>query len=177
MWYMVPDLARRHLPALCVPRIIHDEPNAILNAEPPVLIDANFSTLWCESDAWSADNVFAILNSTWGELCMEALGSTLGGGALKLEATHLRQLPIPAFSGSEKESLRGLVREILDSEITVGEFRNHREKIDRIVFSALAQRKISVGETKAIVEKLARIVRSLRNKRRRHHKPGALDNE
>lgn len=169
MWYMVPDLAPRHLPSLCVPRIIHDEPNAILNAKPPVLIDANFSTLWCEGDAWSAECVFAILNSTWGELCMEALGATLGGGALKLEATHLRQLPIPAFSGSEKESLQNLVREALDSECTVSEFRRHRARIDRVVISALVQRKVSMSEAKTTVEKLARIIRSLRTKRRRHH--------
>ena len=169
MWYMVPDLAPRHLPSLCVPRIIHDEPNAILNADPPVLIDANFSTLWCEGDTWTAESVFAILNSTWGELCMEALGATLGGGALKLEATHLRQLPIPAFSGSAKESLRSLVREALDSECTLSELRHHRTKIDRVVLSALAQRKVSVTEVKAIVEKLAGIIHSLRAKRRRHH--------
>jgi len=169
MWYMVPDLAPRHLPSLCVPRIIHDEPNAILNADPPVLIDANFSTLWCEGDTWTAESVFAILNSTWGELCMEALGATLGGGALKLEATHLRQLPIPAFSGSEKESLRSLVREALDLERTMSELRHHRTKIDRVVLSALAQRKVSVTEVKAIVEKLGGIIHSLRAKRRRHH--------
>lgn len=29
---------------------------------------------------------------------MEALGTPLGGGALKLEATHLKQLPIPLLS-------------------------------------------------------------------------------
>jgi hypothetical protein len=177
MWYMVPDPAPRHLPSLCVPRIIHDEPNAILNAEPPVLIDANFSTLWCEGDAWSAESVFAILNSTWGALCMEALGSTLGGGALKLEATHLRQLPIPAFSGSEKETLRSLVCEMLDSVGTASEFQHHRAKIDRVVVSALMKRKVSVSEAKATVEKLAGISGSLRAKRRQHHNHETLDEE
>ena len=175
MWYMLPDFAPRHFPSLCVPRIIHDEPNAILNAEPPVLIDANFSTLWCEGDAWSAESVFAILNSTWGELCMEALGSTLGGGALKLEATHLRQLPTPAFSGLEKERLRSLVSEFLDSKCTRSEFRHYRAKIDRVVVSALNQREVSASEAKATVEKLAGIVRSLRAKRRRNHNHETLN--
>lgn len=175
MWYMVPDLAPRHLPSLCVPRIIHDEPNAILNAEPPVLIDANFSTLWCEGDTWNSESVFAVLNSTWGELCMEALGSTLGGGALKLEATHLRQFPIPAFSAVERESLRSLVRETLDSKCTVSESRHHRAEIDRVVISALTQRKVAVSEAKATVEKLSGIVRLLRAKRRRNHNHETLD--
>lgn len=168
MWYMVPDFAPRHIPSLCVPRIINDVPNAILNAEPPVLIDANFSTLWCEGGAWNAEDVFAILNSTWGELCMESLGATLGGGALKLEATHLRQLPIPALSGSEKENLRRHVREALDSECLLNDFRYHRAKIDWIVVSALAQRKVSVSEAKAYVEELELLIRSLRAKRRRN---------
>src|SRR5207247_2542052 len=106
-----------------------------------------------------------------------ALGATLGGGALKLEATHLRQLPIPIFSGSDKESLRNLVRETLDSECTVSEFRHHRVKIDRVVVSALAKRRVSVDETNATVEKLAGIIRSLRAKRRRHHHNITLDEE
>lgn len=167
MWYMVPDLAPRHLPSLCVPRIIHDKPTAILNSESPVLIDANFSTLWCEDDQWDSKVVFAVLNSTWGELCMESLGATLGGGALKLEATHLRQLPIPALSGSEKERLRSIVREALDSGCLVNEFRYCRDKIDRIIVAALAQRRVSVSEVNAYTEKLEAIVRSLRAKRRR----------
>jgi hypothetical protein len=177
MWYMVPDFAPRHTPSLCVPRIIHNEPIAILNAEPPVLVDANFSTLWCESDAWSAESVFATLNSTWGELCMEALGATLGGGALKLEATHLRQLPVPVFSNSAQERLRSLAREALDSARTMNEFRHHRSKIDQVVISALSQRQVSVNETKGVVEELAGLIRTLRAKRRRNHNYKALDEE
>jgi hypothetical protein len=168
MWYMVPDFSPRHLPALCVPRIIHDEPSAILNSEPPVLIDANFSTLWCEGNGWSAEAVFAILNSTWGELCMEALGATLGGGALKLEATHLRQLPVPSFSDSQKQSLRIFACELLEAHCPSTGFRQHRGRIDQMVVSALARRKISKREVKVSVDKLAAIIRSLRAKRRRN---------
>ncbi len=177
MWYMMPDFAPRHTPLLCVPRIVHDEPIAILNAEPPVLVDANFSTLWCESAAWSAESLFAILNSAWGELCMEALGATLGGGALKLEATHLRQLPVPVFSSSAKERLGSLAREALDSACTINEFRHHRSEIDQVVISALSQGQVSVKETEEAVEKLAGLIRTLRAKRRRNHKYKALDAE
>ena len=37
---------------------------------------------------------------------MEALGTPMGGGALKLEATHLRRLPVPLFDDHEIEQLR-----------------------------------------------------------------------
>ncbi|MBI4228017.1 MAG: hypothetical protein HY600_07095 [Candidatus Omnitrophica bacterium] len=177
MWYMIPDFAPRHIPSLCVPRIIHDAPRAILNAKPPLLVDANFSALWCEDDRWNPETVFAIFNSTWGELCMEALGVSLGGGALKLEATHLRRLPIPIFSGSAKGRLRSFARAALETASTAIGFRRHRAKIDRIVFSALARRQLSSGEINATVEKLTRIIRALRAKRRRNHHDEATEEE
>ena len=108
---------------------------------------------------------------------LEALGATLGGGALKLEATHLRQLPVAAFSDSQKQSLRGFVCEGLEANCPFTEFRHHRVKIDQVVISALAQRKVSASEAKAFVKKLAAIIRSLRAKRRRKHEPEALDEE
>lgn len=175
MWYMVPDFAPRHLPSLCVPRIIHDAPNAILNADPPVLIDANFSTLWCQDDRWNAKHIFAILNSTWGELCMESLGATLGGGALKLEATHLRQLPIPVLSDSQKESLSKIVSEAIDSKCLVNEFRNQRTKVDRLIIAALLRRRVSVSEAQTYIKKLEAVSRFLRAKRRRTCVHAVLD--
>lgn len=167
MWYMIPDFAPRHLGALCVPRVIHDEPRAVLNSDPPVLLDANFSTLWCEGNEWSSEAVFAVLNSTWGELCMEALGATLGGGALKLEAAHLRQLPLPTFSAAQKENMRCLVRSALDASITASAYGRYRAKIDQVVLSALAKRTLSTGEARASVQDIAETVRALRAKRRR----------
>ena len=177
MWYMVPDFTPRHTASVCVPRVIHDKPNAILNADPPVLIDANFSTLWCESDTWTAESIFAILHSTWGELCMEALGATLGGGALKLEATHLRQLPLPVLSGSAKRRLWSLTRETLDLTHDMTKWRYYRLQIDQVVISALAQRSMSVNDTKATVEKLTQLIQSLRAKRRRNQMRNAMEEE
>lgn len=170
LWYMVPDFAPRHLPGLLVPRIIHDEPMAILNAEPPVLIDANFSTLWCENDAWSAAGIFALLNSTWCRLCMEALGTTLGGGALKLEATHLRQLPIPVFSNEAKEKMRQLACRMLDSEPKAKSLQPIQSKIDQFVISAFAQRQLPLRETTQIAESFAEHIQKLRDKRRRNYR-------
>ena len=170
MWYMIPDFTSRHLAHLCVPRIIHDEPRAILNSVSPVLLDANFSTIWGEGRDWSPDLVFAILNSTWGELCMESLGATLGGGALKLEATHLRQLPLPTFSETQREEIRCLVREVIDASFTTVDHDRSRVKIDQVIVSALAERKLSEVEAKTSVKKLAKLVLELRSKRRQKPK-------
>jgi hypothetical protein len=167
MWYMVPDLAPRHSPSLCVPRVVHEEPRAILNARPPVLIDANFSTLWAEKGACYPETIFAVLNSTWGEFCMEALGATLGGGALKLEATHLRQLPFPLLSGQECELLRNITREAIDSARVVEAFGDYRAKIDHVVVSSLAQRRQPASKTQETVDVLSGLISSLRARRRR----------
>jgi hypothetical protein len=103
------------------------------NVEPRILIDANFSTFWAPSNNWSAPALKALLNSTWCQLVMESLGTPMGGGALKLEAAHLRKLPIPALSETEKEKLHieGLQLRRA-SEKT-------RERIDKIVFEALCK--------------------------------------
>lgn len=167
MWYMIPDFAPRHIAALCVPRIIHEEPRAILNSESPVLIDANFSTLWFEGTEWRSEEVFAVLNSTWGQLCMEALGATLGGGALKLEATHLRQLPLPMFSGAQKEKIRRATRELLDMDLSANAYERHRVKIDQVIVSALAARTLSEADAQESLKKLTDIALALRAKRRR----------
>ena len=100
-WYMLPPFVRRHLPDAFIPRINHGVPLVAENATPPVLIDANFSTLWGDSCSWTGPALCALFNSSWSRACMEALGTPLGGGALKLEATQLKQLPIPMLDGED----------------------------------------------------------------------------
>lgn len=105
-WYMLPDFAPRHRPDLFLARVNNSHPVAYLNASEPVLIDANFSTLWLDpTAAISKLALLAILNSSWCTAAMELLGSVMGGGALKLEATHLRRLPIPAVSSAAWRAL------------------------------------------------------------------------
>lgn len=104
-WYMLPEFAPRHLPAVFIPRINHNLPWVESNLDPPVLIDANFATLRVSFGNWTRYALKALLNSVWCRVAMEALGTPMGGGALKLEATHLRRLPVPALSDSEKDEL------------------------------------------------------------------------
>ncbi len=97
-WYMLPNFKPRHLPDAFVPRVIHGQPMTYLNADPKVLIDANFSTLRSARGGWTPGAIAALLNSAWCRAAMEATGTPLGGGALKLEASHLRCLPVPALA-------------------------------------------------------------------------------
>lgn len=111
-WYMLPAFTARHLPAIFTPRINHGTPAVALNTQPPVLIDANFSTLWAEQRQWTAHALYALFQSSWCRAAMEAAGTPLGGGALKLEATHIRQVPIPAFSLRDCERLAALGQQL-----------------------------------------------------------------
>ena len=104
-WYMLPAFADRHRPQAFIPRIIHRAPTAYSNFDPPLLIDANFSTLWAQNGGWTSLSLAAFLNSTWCRANMEALGTPMGGGALKLEAVHLKALPVPKL---DVEQIRGI---------------------------------------------------------------------
>ena len=124
-WYMLPDFVPRHLPAAFVPRVNHGLPWAEINLDPPLLIDANFSTFWIPEGNWTRHALKALLNSIWCRALMEALGTPLGGGALKLEATHLRHMPVPALSDAAKVELdsvgKHLTRDALAAQARVDE--------------------------------------------------------
>ncbi len=104
-WYMLPDFTSRHRPAAFVARVNYKQPWVEANLDPPILIDANFCTFWSTSGLWTRFALKALLNSVWCRTVMEALGTTLGGGALKLEASHLRRMPVPHLSREAIELL------------------------------------------------------------------------
>lgn len=166
-WYMLPDFAPRHLPSLFLPRIVHGQAKPILNSMPPVLVDANFSTLWCDGEAWGPNAVFALLSSTWAQLCMEATGSPMGGGALKLEATHLRDFPLPEMAPRQWTELDRMGADALTAaSLGKGTARIAR-RIDRLILSALAGKMFSDSEADRLVAALSEVVDRLRLKRRR----------
>lgn len=111
-WYMLPAFTARHMPAIFIPRINHGTPVVALNAQPSILIDANFSTVWSEETWWTKHALYALFRSSWCRAGMEAAGTPLGGGALKLEATHIRQLPVPLLSKSDCRRLDTLGRRL-----------------------------------------------------------------
>lgn len=111
-WYMLPAFTARHLPVIFTPRINHGTPVVALNTQPPILIDANFSTLWAEERKWTAHALYALFHSSWCRAAMESVGTPLGGGALKLEATHIRQVPIPPLSERDCERIATLGQQL-----------------------------------------------------------------
>jgi hypothetical protein len=114
-WYMLPAFTARHLPAVFAPRINHGTPAVALNMQPPILIDANFSTAWSDEKGWTSHALYALFNSSWCRAGMEAAGTPLGGGALKLEATHIRQLPVPPLTDGDCQRLDILGRQLTAS--------------------------------------------------------------
>jgi tRNA1(Val) A37 N6-methylase TrmN6 len=130
-WFMLPPLTHRHRPDLFVARINYEHPKTMLNPGRAVIIDANFSTLWIEPTKSGPDILafLALMNSTWCLTAMELLGTVMGGGALKLEATHIRRLPIPKLSSEDWEQLRVLGQAL----VTDGSHHRILEEIDNLI--------------------------------------------
>jgi len=147
-WYMLPDFAARHLPAAFVARVNHGLPWAESNLEPPILIDANFSTLWAPRGNWTRYALKALLNSGWCRALMESLGTPMGGGALKLEAAHLRQLHVPLLSDADKERLDALGKDLTKGNGPV----SHR--IDEIILGTV----LSKASSRLSCSELARAI-------------------
>jgi len=160
-WYMLPDFTRRHLPDLFIPRINHRSPQVFLNCTPPVLIDANFSTLWTTDTCWTPSALFALLSSAWARVCMEAIGTPLGGGALKLEATQLRNLPLPQLTDDNLKDLHRLGEDLISQPKTL-------EEIDHLVVSSiLAQTNYERREGQELVKEICKLINSLSQQRQR----------
>lgn len=149
-WYMLPPLARRHLPDLLAPRINHLHPKVILNSDERTIIDANFSTIWLEEGARvDAYGLLACLNSSWAVAAMELTAAVMGGGALKLEAAHLRHLPIPALPAEQWSELSTLGRQLASGTDT--------EKILSTVNLIIAKALFGEERASSALEKLERI--------------------
>lgn len=108
-WYMLPDFASRHLPDVFLARVNAATPKAYLNEDRKCFVDANFSTMWVQpTSKWTASTLLAFMNSAWAQAVIECSGAVMGGGALKVEATHLRRLPLPEITDAEIQQLDAL---------------------------------------------------------------------
>jgi len=133
-WYQIPPLRLRHTPDIYLARVNGGFVTPYFNTERSLAVDANFSTLWTtKEDAVDAAAMLGLLSSSWTRAFLEATGTVLGGGALKVEATHLRRLVLPAPDASTTRTL---------SKLTTA-WRNGNEEpgvielIDRTVISEL----------------------------------------
>lgn len=135
-WYMLPDFAARHRPDVFIARVNSDQPRAILNPQRAALVDANFATLWLSSTSTaSADLLIAYLNSTLAAALFEHIGSIMGGGALKVEATHLASFPVPAFSPVAAKELAFLGRRLTSAASK--DVAEVRSAIDAVVYATV----------------------------------------
>ena len=160
-WYMLPDFAPRHIPSALIPRVNSGPPWVEANLNRPCLVDANFSTLWSEDSGWTRHALKAVLNSAWCCSYMEAAGTQLGGGALKLEATHLRQLPLPLFSEETRDELDLLGKQLERDNTEV------LSRIDQLVLRvAFPEANASTLETTAT--QLREVIQSVSSARQRN---------
>jgi hypothetical protein len=149
-WYMLPPFTKRHIPDLFIPRVNGLHPITRLNTGCKYLVDANFSTIWISDGYHNHNNysLLALLNSSWCIVAMEEYGTVMGGGALKLEATQIKKLPIPVLSTVTVEELSALGEELTH---TSNDTYKILTQIDLIVLSAL-------GFKNGIENKLADLV-------------------
>jgi len=97
-WYHLPDLATRHRPDLFMARVNALHPVVYGNTNRRWVIDANFTTLVQANDAEvSLSALLAFLNSALVQAHFETSATVLGGGALKVEASHVRRTPVPSL--------------------------------------------------------------------------------
>ena len=160
-WYMLPDFTPRHLPAAFVARVNHKRPWVEVNLDPPVLIDANFSSIWSTRGVWTRFGLKAMLNSVWCRTLMEALGTPLGGGALKLDASHIRRMPIPQLS---EQAIRNLNK--AGNELTQ-ESPGAQAAIDDIVLRGVVGSDVQERELRSLSTNLEARSRRLHLERQR----------
>ncbi|HBO6814853.1 N-6 DNA methylase [Pseudomonas aeruginosa] len=146
-WYMLPDFAPRHLPDVLLARVNSATPKAYLNEGRECLVDANFCTLWtAEKSTWTAHALLAFMNSAWAQAAIERSGAVMGGGALKVEATHLRRLPVPNFGAQRLHMLSelgGQLAEGTDAQATLAE-------IDELIAQTLGCDQAGTAELREI---------------------------
>lgn len=163
-WYMLPPFSRRHMPDAFVARINQSAPTVVANLNPPLIIDANFSTLWAGNSDWNTRSIVALLNSSWAKACMECTGTPLGGGALKLEATHLRRLPIPRLTDKEIEKLSDAGADLLRDQSHPSWLQ---DAIDAVVLGAVFRADEEGRDLTRIALELREVANSLATSRQR----------
>lgn len=168
-WYMLPDFAERHRPLLFVARVNSSAPSFIVNSDPPTLIDANFSTIYGHSESMPPLALMALLNSTWCRACAECIGTPMGGGALKLEATQLRKLPLPVLTPDAMSRLAEIGRSL--SRSTAARAEDLVPTIDDVVLHSLVT---APQDVEATCSRLLAFIAERREQRTRAPKEAML---
>lgn len=137
-WYMLPPLKERHVPNLCISRVCGESPETMFvnqRSGKEIIVDANFITLW-NPDCHAQVIAFVLLNSTWAKLFLEVAGTTMGGGALKVEASHVRKIVFPRIDNEKKKELENIGKIILKNRSIN---KKLQKQIDEIVTSPFGE--------------------------------------
>jgi hypothetical protein len=164
---MLPNFARRHRPDIFMARINTGTPKAFLNKDAKCVIDANFATLWTDDGGLDKHAALAFLNSAWTAAALEYSASVMGGGALKVEAAHLRRLPVPKMNTEAISRLSDLGKRLARAK-TAKTIHGLMEKIDATLASAALGREASEDD----VDTLRGLAVAGRTKREKHKKKG-----
>jgi predicted RNA methylase len=149
-WYMLPDFAPRHKPDLLLARVNSTNPKTFLNDRRSAIVDANFVTIRInEKTSPDAYALLAFLNSSWCRAALELSAAIMGGGALKVEAAHIRRLPVPELDVSGWKSLSELGRKLAVAE-TKGTEIGLLDQVDYQVNSSLLGRSAINSDTEAL---------------------------
>jgi hypothetical protein len=89
----------------------------------------------------------------------------MGGGALKLEAVQIRQLPVPTFEQSALTEIRNLGHTL--AGCNPAEAVAVVARLNRIVLSALSGRDLSLEETQSLAARLGDFAARMKEKRQR----------
>ena len=121
-WYHLPPFTPRHTPAIFLPRVNGNRPTPFLNTNDNYIVDANFVSLWPGAEPrLSTEAMFALLKSPWAWLYMEENLTVLGGGALKVEAIDLRNIPWPDLVWQRTKKLHEVGTQIINGRLSQSE--------------------------------------------------------
>lgn len=141
-WFRLPKMANRHLPNLCLTRVSANMTECLYvkqSAELAIAIDANMVTLWGNNER-NIQIAFALLNSTWSKLSLELICTVMGGGALKVEASHLKKLLLPKLPKDKLDALeKAGLSLIAEGKMT----QDEQIRIDNLVASAFGDNTIT----------------------------------
>ena len=151
-WYMLPQFAPRHLPNLCITRVSSTTADCVYipqSEENPIAVDANFVTLWGSSEE-TIKICLALLNSTWSKCYLELLCTVMGGGALKIEASHVRQLLFPKLNRRQLQRLSKYGITIAKKQKITPELRN---AIDATILESFTDEERLLMQIRALLRK------------------------
>jgi len=151
-WYMLPQFAPRHLPNLCITRVSSTAADCVYipqSEENPIAVDANFVTLWGSSEE-TIKICLALLNSTWSKCYLELLCTVMGGGALKIEASHVRQLLFPKLNRRQLQRLSKYGITIAKKQKITPELRN---AIDATILESFTDEERLLMQIRALLRK------------------------